>query len=578
MAMKRLIRRLIDFVENEFQAQKEATLTIWNKSVEERLKDGEVIADIRIVENHVTELEVVCKRNNSKFREGSRLRLHRGNPQAGFACEIVRDRGTSLTLKAGFRTAFWDVKGEGWLLDIDLIDTRRILIETLETLQHHTRMYASFHGMLKGDILPSATEAALKRGQKLAEGIGFNDKQREAFVNAYASKPYYLVQGPPGTGKTWLLAHLATSFAKEGKNVLITGFTHRSINNALRKIVQVTGYEEIAKIGQKINATDLAWNGGKVSNYEYFYHSPYSLRDKGLILGGTCFAARTRRLSQVSFDVIIFDEAGQMTLPLAFAGMMSGQKFIYIGDHKQMPPVITAEHEDQNITQSIFECLYKHAPGTMLNTTYRMNAAINAFPSKHFYANGLKTFADNAYTQLHLKRMPKRLHNILDPKTPALFVEIPHKKNTLRSKEEASLIVEIVEQLLYCGVPSEEIAVVAAFRAQGRLIRAMLRKELEGQYPKALDDIVVDTVERMQGQEREVILISLITSDPKYAARRAEFIFQPNRLNVALTRPKYKRIVLGSRYLFEAKPEGTVYQGWLHTFRSFFLEEPKIHM
>ena len=68
------------------------------------------------------------------------------------------------------------------------------------------------------------------------------------------------------------------------------------------------------------------------------------------------------------------------------------------------------------------------------------------------------------------------------------------------------------------------------------------------------DGVMVDTVERIQGQERDVIIVSLTTSDPDHAAQRADFYFQPNRVNVAITHPRVKRIVIGSPNLFDARP------------------------
>jgi DNA replication ATP-dependent helicase Dna2 len=84
------------------------------------------------------------------------------------------------------------------------------------------------------------------------------------------------------------------------------------------------------------------------------------------------------------------------------------------------------------------------------------------------------------------------------------------------------------------------------------------------------EKIVVDTVERIQGQERELVIISLTTSDPGHAAQRADFYFQPNRLNVAITRPKVKRIVVGSPLLFKAVPKEKKLQEWVEHFRALY--------
>ncbi|MGL5546474.1 MAG: AAA domain-containing protein, partial [Tannerellaceae bacterium] len=95
--------------------------------------------------------------------------------------------------------------------------------------------------------------------------------------------------------------------------------------------------------------------------------------------------------------------------------------------------------------------------------------------------------------------------------------------------------------------------------------------EHEGIEESVMDVIVVDTVERIQGQERSLILISLTSSDTEHLKRSADFYFQPNRLNVALTRAKERVVVLGSRYMFDTKPDDLKHQQWLSYFHDFYL-------
>jgi DNA replication ATP-dependent helicase Dna2 len=111
-------------------------------------------------------------------------------------------------------------------------------------------------------------------------------------------------------------------------------------------------------------------------------------------------------------------------------------------------------------------------------------------------------------------------------------------------------VVELVLALLEHDVSPEEIGVVVPYRAQSRLIRSLLRHTMmdEGIWSK----IVVDTVERMQGQEREVIVVSLTTASPAFAAQLSDFLFQPQRLNVAVTRPRTKLVIVGSHHILEA--------------------------
>ena len=166
---------------------------------------------------------------------------------------------------------------------------------------------------------------------RLAEGYGLNDSQAEAFAQAYATDTTYLIQGPPGTGKTRVLAYLARALVENGERVLVTAFTHRAINNALNKLAEVAPDTPAIKIGEVSRADGLL-----VENYEDFDASPLAEMSEGYVIGATPFATRSQRLGGVEFETVIFDEASQITLPLAIMGMLSAKRFIFIGDQRQL--------------------------------------------------------------------------------------------------------------------------------------------------------------------------------------------------------------------------------------------------
>lgn len=570
---------VLDFIDVEYDTQIRQVRAMWAEPIGTRVAEGEAIDGLTVVQSDDKVAALRCRQNLSKFREGDMLRLHRGNPEEKyFECTLDADRGTELVVRAGYRTTFWNMgSADGWVLDRNYADLRHILKSAVLDVEYAPQGDA-IRAILDGRLTPTMDTARLRAAQQVAKKVGLNTSQQEAYAKAFATDSYYLIQGPPGTGKTLVLAYLAVALAREGQRVLVTAFTHRAINNALRKIGEQTGYKHVMKIGQRDRADDLAWPDGAVRNFERFSECPYSELDGGLIIGGTCFAVRTSRLRDVEFDTVIFDEASQVTIPLALAGMLAGKRYIFIGDHQQMPPVITGEHRNPAVSRSIFEMLFAHAPGTMLSTTYRMNAAINDFPSRRFYGGRLLADSGAAQRQLQLKTHPAEPYaTILAPETPDIFVSVDHAGRKMRSEEESSLAVGLVAEALRCGVPPQEVAIVAPYRAQGRLLRSMLREQLQATLDGHLDDIVVDTVERIQGQERDLIIISLTTSDPAHAAQRAEFYFMPNRLNVAITRARVKRIVIGSPHLLEAQPEQQMYADWVDNLRMLFQESTVIN-
>jgi DNA replication ATP-dependent helicase Dna2 len=563
---------LRDFVNNEAETQLREVRETWALPVDTRVANGDAIAGVEVVGTQEGLVWLRCPENVSKFRPPEPLRLHRGDPEAPegmLRCTLLEDQGTELLIGPAWGTTLDGMRpGGGWHLDRDLVDTRANLLAALDTLQM-LGPGARLNRLLRGELPPLSDPAREAQARALADGLGLNAAQHDAFVRAFSIKDYALVQGPPGTGKTWVLAHLAAALANAGERVLVTAYTHRAINNALRKIASVTGYPHVFKIGEQAHADDL----DGVPNYEDFHHSPYLPEQVGLIAGATCYAARSRRLRDVRFHTIIFDEAGQITLPVAIAGMLSGKRFIFIGDHRQMGPVVAARPAEAWTAQSVFEMLFERAPGTLLNVTYRMNAEINAFPSQRFYGGMLQPSDEARGARLRLARPPERYAEALDPAYPNVFVKVPHQGCQMRAPDEAEIAAELVAEAIACGVPAAEIAVVTPYRAQARLIRTHLAAQ-----PFPTRDVVVDTVERIQGQERDLVILSLTTSDTEHAARGAQFFFQPNRLNVAITRPRVKRIVLGSPVLFTCAPREPQLRAWVEHFSALYNAERVVRL
>jgi DNA replication ATP-dependent helicase Dna2 len=211
---------------------------------------------------------------------------------------------------------------------------------------------------------------------------------------------------------------------------------------------------------------------------------------------------------------------------------------------------VTSFSAEQATQTSIFAYLAGRGQETMLNVTYRLNDVLTSWPSRTFYRGELKPSDEAATRRLELSPEATRWDFVLDPASPAVFLDLCHSNTTVRSRIEAEVVCELVLSLLIRDVAAEEIGVVVPYRAQSRLIRSLLRHMLIDE--EVTKKLVVDTVERMQGQEREVILVSFATASPKFAAQMADFLFQPQRLNVAVTRPRSKLILVGSHHMLKA--------------------------
>ena len=541
------LQKLRKFVLDEAEAQYSALAKQWSRPLQDRVAHGWAIEGLRIEHFQNGRLRLSCVTNNSRFREGDLVVLHRDNPQDKDALhlDLQYDGETDLeaSLIQGNEMLIME-KATGWILDQDWFDSSPFYLSALEKVADSQLGRSIILPLLQNTLIPKIDFARYERAKEKLKITGLNNSQIESVAMSYATDLLHLIQGPPGTGKTLMLAHLAKLLVQDGQRVFVTALTHRAIHNALNKMPEVDAGMPVCKIGEERHAEDL-----HVPNFARFEQSGFGDKKGGYVVGATPFALRTKRLANVEFDVVLFDEASQITLPLAIMGMLAGSKYIFIGDEHQLPPVTVLSARDLKQT-SIFTYLTGRGNETMLNVTYRLNDVLTDWPSRTFYHNELKPSEKAASRRLHLSPEPTRWDFVLDPDAPAVFLDLCHQNTTVRSRIEAETVVELILSLLMRDLSPEDIGVVVPYRAQSRLIRSLLRRIIEDE--DTVKKLVVDTVERMQGQEREVVIVSFATASPKFAAQMAEFLFQPQRLNVAVTRPRTKLIMVGSHNMLSA--------------------------
>ncbi len=547
-----LLHRLRNYVQEEANTQFNALQQQWSRPLCTRVANGWAIEGVRLAgDDKKRMLRLYCDSNHSRFREGDLLVLHHHthplDPNA-LHVELQYDGETELEVSIiRGNINFLLAEPDGWVLDQGWFDSRPFYLEALDTVADSLRGRSIILPLLQGSLTPQIDYARYERAAGEVAGTGLNDSQVEAIAQAYAADLLHLIQGPPGTGKTYMLAHLAKLLVADGQRVLVTALTHTAIHNALNKIAQVDDTIPVCKIGTEQYQADL-----DVESYPDFDSSKFGAIHAGYVIGATPFTLQTTRLENVEFDVVLFDEASQVTLPLAIMGMLGANKYVFIGDQNQLPPVTTSDVK-QAEQLSIFDFLSGRGNQTMLNITYRLNDTLVEWPSRTFYHNELMCSEAAAARRLQLSGDASRWDFVLDPSAPAVFLDLCHRNTTVRSAREAEIVVELVLALLAHHVPPDQIGVVVPYRAQSRLTRSLLRRAIRNE--GIWNQIVVDTVERMQGQEREVVLVSFATASPTFAAQMASFLFQPQRLNVAVTRPRTKLILVGSHHMLKAQPE-----------------------
>ncbi len=394
-----------------------------------------------------------------------------------------------------------------------------------------------------------------------AEGLAgeLNDEQQDAVIQALNSETYHLIHGPPGTGKTRVLARLVRLCLDRGERVLVACPTNVALDRLLISLMDL-GVLNFIRVGSRSTVSgeflgalerhgrpnvlldELAGSGMDSAGFRKM------VRETGLV-GATAYQTVAHPMfMRQGFDRVVVDEAGQLDEPSTLGPLALGKRFVLGGDHLQLPPVVLSRGEDPDqpvgLERSLFERLFEIS-GTMvssLKVQYRMNRAVQDIPSRLFYDGTLIPSAEAAQRRLRVGPAPDpEMAGILDPDCPVVFVDVPGQDSGKTSPEEARIVARIVEGLQLCGVSLEQVGIITPYKAQQALIRRSL--------PDSAHVISVDTVDRFQGGEREVIILSLARSD-----NVTSFLADRKRLNVSLSRARSKLILLGHGPVLDGHP------------------------
>lgn len=503
----------------------------------------------------IDRIYIHCKNNCSRYREGTALMFSNGN--LNFKMELETDKIDDFILHSGD----FDVKNNildstnypesGWELNaVNQNITQRLLKASWQRLYDNPELAKKMEMMLNGNLYNGYDSLSFSRGD-------LNDSQNTAVRKALGCSHFSIIQGPPGTGKTYTIAKLCAKLVEQGLKVFITGPTHTAINNCLIAVAKdLKDKSKIVKIGEKYQATEILdnpWITRKTRLSYYSYVGNNNFSQMGFVIGATpfalCFPA-AKKLEAWNFDYIIIDEAAQVSMPLALAAMTSGKKVIFVGDHMQLDPIIPKNTDNWLFGSSVFKRMVDLYPDqvVLLNQSYRLNKNLIDIPNQLFYAGKISSCCP---IKDDFKDFLCRSHpEIINHSSNELLI-IHHDFGALgRSPFEAEMIADMVLDLLYNGVNLDHIGIISPYRAQIREIkRALVEKNVLNE--DNLDSIFVDTVERMQGQEKDYIFFSLANCNPEEVEDRLDFFYSPNRLNVAITRAHIKCITLTNEKIFK---------------------------
>ncbi len=366
---------------------------------------------------------------------------------------------------------------------------------------------------------------------------------------------HLVVQGPPGSGKSTIGAAAIVDLLARGKRVGIFANGHKAIHNLLRKVEQTALARGVRFRGlQKFTA------GNEGSRYESPLEHPFvlpvadadalSTTAHDLAAGTSWLFAREDLLG--AYDYLVIDEAGQVSLADAVACSAAARNVVLLGDPLQLAQVSQGAHPTGTGLSVLRHALGEDetidpACGVFLDVSYRMHPEICAFISHAVYDDRLHAAPDCAHNAV---TAPSLSGNGLR------YLPVEHDANYRASSEEAAAIVAAAEQLLQGSVTvggqpprpltQHDILVVSPYNAQ----RTRISQQLAA---AGLDAIRVGTVDKFQGQEAPVVFYSMATSSGATLPRDLEFLFEKNRLNVAISRAQCLTVLVCSPRLLELR-------------------------
>ena len=511
--------------------------------------------------------------------------------QEGLISYVSRD-----TMKIAFRVdelPDWSRNGK---LGVDLLFDENSYNEMHDALRKAQDLRSDLHkGRLIREIIG---EEQVKDYEKETyyDDAALNQSQNEAIAHVLSSSPISIIHGPPGTGKTTtLIKAVAALLKKEKKQILIVAPSNTAVDVLTERLdavgVLVTRIGNPVKISEHLQELSLdaqvdqhpankevkilkkkarAYTDMAQKYKRSFGRSEREQRkalfdearkitkeigdiqdfivadilDKAQVVTATLVGANQYVIRNRTYGVVVIDEAAQALEPACWIPILKAEKVVLAGDHCQLPPTVKSHaHMRTGLYDTLFEKLVSRYPShvALLNVQYRMNEKIMKFPS-------LKLYGD------HLIAAEQVQHwTLKDDQEPVLFIdtagagfEEEQEGTATFNQGEAGFLKNHLSELLnklstsYAEDNFPSIAVITPYRKQATLLHeVLLHDERMATYRK---NIQINTIDSFQGQEKDIIYISLTRSNDQQAIG---FLSDVRRMNVAMTRARKKLIVIG---------------------------------
>ncbi|WP_333811851.1 TM0106 family RecB-like putative nuclease [Timonella senegalensis] len=359
------------------------------------------------------------------------------------------------------------------------------------------------------------------------------------------------VQGPPGAGKTYVASHVITTLAKAGWHIGVVAQSHAVVENVLHAVLKRGMLPEaIAKKPKDKPTPESPWPFQLIdakSAADFFANA-----STGTVTGGTAWSYSSLDFAPPGgYDLLVIDEAGQFSMANSLAVSHASKRVLLLGDPQQLPQVSQGDHPEPVDGSALSWLVGDDATihedrGFFLDQTWRMHPDLTSVVSELSYEG--KLFS-----------VPGTAERFVDGIRPGLHtVAVEHSGNTVQSPQEADAVIGLIKSMIgrqwqedasspRKPLTPEDFIVVAPYNAQVQLLKDRFAAE-------GWDGNRVGTVDKFQGQEAPVALVSLAVSDAENTPRGLDFVRNRNRLNVSISRGKHSAFLIHSPALLDTLP------------------------
>lgn len=413
------------------------------------------------------------------------------------------------------------------------------------------RDFPNIRGLKKGETITRSHNPAERLGEII-----------EAVLKLDHS--YLVIQGPPGAGKTFTGKHIITQLLKQGKKVGISSNSHKAINNLLLGCAEYCREQAIAAQFFCTKDTDVALSDNQVQVIKN--NEIAAVLTSACVVGTTAWGFARSELHR-QFDYLFIDEAGQVSLANLIGVSQATENIVLMGDQMQLGQPAQGTHPGDSGLSTLDYLLQGSATiaenrGIFLETTYRMHSAVNRFISDAIYQGKLNSHPDNDRQVIALPEPP---NGLIKKAAGIVYLPVAHEGNTQASDEEVELIVRAAQELLGREFTDKnkhkrpiawaDMLFVAPYNFQVNKLKQALPVEAK-----------VGSVDKFQGQEAPVVFLSMCASDADESPRGSEFLFDKNRLNVAVSRAQALAVVVASPALVHSRASNLAQQRMINTY------------